>query len=366
MGTITAMRQPSASLTETNSRNYHMADLSLLTPAGRRRALIRLARDEGRCLGKLGMEPANKPVFVFMQDNGDAIAASKLLCLMAAAESMSIQVMDPCVQQDAMGRQIGYVVLASMYGGTQCLGSGATPEEAQQAALPWLETMVGSMVMSLEDWAVVVKDLPELPGTRKAPVQWAQLRTARLTRRTLRNGWFEWTMDLSSRYERIRMRQARELLDAGASVRLASVRTKRHMVCEMNVIEVEGEIYASFHDLVLAARHGIDVMQIRPWPTYEANNYVLLRETHRYMRANGWRKLWNGEMAEEHRTVRLAHSTQWVKDVPIPFETPLPLSDEEQLQAARELGVLDDEVSPLEGPFEPLAPEQGVTALSSS
>lgn len=294
--------------------NGAMDDFAFLSLDQRRDALLALSKTPEAPLGALGLEPADAPIYVTATED-DLIVGTHQQCLSAAAASLGMTVLEPIQVQGANDAPDTYEVWADLGGSPTRLASATTETEALSILQANLEMLAGHMAMSLPDWLDVQNSDPFSEGAARARrgVQWAHLVSVELVGRVHADGWVSWQLNIPPEAERVRHKQARHrLLESGTLRRIKEAKTVRRF--ELRAVELEGDLYANFHDLSRAARSGVDVSALRPWPYFDANAFVINREYQRYLRAAGWRMLWSGEEAPGKRGVRSAAGATWLRD----------------------------------------------------
>jgi len=295
-----------------------MDDFASLPIEQRRDVLLALPKSaEPIMLSAVGLEPADQPLYV-MSTEDDLVAGTQIQCLAAAALALGMAVFDePILVQGGNDAPDTYEVWADMGGTATRLASATTRGEALAILKANLEMLAGHTAMPLADWVALQNSDPfsdAAEAKARRGVQWAHSVMVELVGKPLKDGWINWTLDIPTESERVRHKQARkQLMEPGSLRRLKESRTVRRY--EVRAIELDGDLYANFHDLSRAARNGVDVSALRPWPYFSANAFVISREYQRYLRSQGWRMLWAGE--EEQRSARQqrnAGGAHWLRD----------------------------------------------------
>lgn len=296
-----------------------MVEFAFLSLEQRREALLSLSKSPAPVLAALGLEPADAPIFVMSTDE-DLVAGTQIQCLAAAAQSLGMQFVDePILVQGTNDAPDTFEVWADMGGTATRLASATTRAEAQAILQSNLEMLAGHMALPLADWVELQRSDPfsEAAETtaRRRGAQWAHSVLIEMVGRPRTDGWVTWSLDIPTDAQRVRHKQARaQLMESGSLRRIKVMRTVRRF--ELRAVELEGDLYANFHDLARAARAGVDVgaLGLRPWPYFAANTFVINREYQRYLRAQGWRMLWSDEAPPSARQVRSAAGAHWLRD----------------------------------------------------
>lgn len=299
------------------AKNATMTDFALMTLEQRRDALLALSRSTDPVLGMLGLEPSGEQIYVMSTDE-NLVAGTYIGCLAAAAASLGMNVVaEPLLLQGGDDAPDSFEVWADMCGTPTRLASATTNGEALAILKSNLAMLAGDMAMTLADWLELQRSDPSSEESAKArrSVQWAHSVTLELVGRVRRDGWVSWTLEVPTDATKVRHKQARaQLLEAGSLRRIKEMRTVRRY--ELRAVELDGYLYANFHDLARAARDGVDVSFLRPWPYCDANAFVINREYQRYLRSQGWRMLCSGEEPTTPRSLRHAAGGSWMRDEP--------------------------------------------------
>lgn len=277
---------------------------------------IAKAAGGGLTLEPFGLQPANASVQVVEAD-GLVHIADRATCLAIAARSIGVDVFDPVSMQDQSGRVTHFAVHMSSAGGLHELCRGATHEEAAAAAGQVLEQIAGSLVMDLSTWHLAQSPTflaAPRRRKRKEPV-FANVFTVHLCGVRVEKGAYRWEQEPVGTPELMKQDEALALFTD--SLTLAKVEQKGRAAPKyaMRVMEMEGTRYAAYHDLVGAARIGVVVADLEPWPRGVPQKYVVDRSFVRYMRSIGWRLPWRDE--EPVGGFKL-HGRTWLRDTPIP------------------------------------------------
>ena len=302
-------------------------DFCFMPASQRREALLTLARDDSSArLGRLGVAPADSPVYVVEGSEGGPEVGTRDECVLLAARVLGVTVHDPIEMQQPDG-SLSFEVYADLDGsGLARIAAGRSEGQAREIAASGLSNLVGSMVMDLAQWFELQASDPLFDAeandggdakvgagkARRLP-QWADIVTVALEGRRLADGWTKWAQHVPQGGERVRLKAARAVLGEHGSLRRVH-QTKTLVRYELRAVVHDAVVYASYHDLVRAARNGIDTGTIVAWPVFEANAFVVGRELERHLRARGWRQLWSDEAVGDFGRARAVGGVAWVRE----------------------------------------------------
>lgn len=293
---------------------------------GRRKLLLKIGPALEAPISLLTFSPDAEDTEAFVVDQDTCFeVGSRVTALETAASLLGISVFDPVESKTSDGA-VAWVVWGQSIthdgsggGSIQSfeIGTGKSPAEATAATQTWLEMMVGSTVMSAADWLLVMGDhYREMYRTvrQKKVKRFALPFTALLEGKRMATGVYQWSYQEPEAELNILEEEALSMLSEPGSLSRVERDKRRSAAYELRLVKADGTTYANFHDLVTAASHGIYVPEIRPWPNFQANAFVIIRTFWRYLRAHGWRQPWKDE--EPKHTTEL-FGTRWVRDLPI-------------------------------------------------
>jgi len=299
-------------------------DFDFLDAAQRRAALLALAgQGEQATLGMLGLAPAEGRIFVTEVPDLGVVAGTYEACVLASAKSMGMNVLEPSLREGT-GTAMVYEVLADFDGaGFEPIAEAPTEDEARVRAANTLRNLVGGTAMSFADWLALQASDPffdgDAPGLgsgqkpRRAP-QWAHVVTVTCEGRPMADGWVSWKLLVPQGGEKVRMKVAREVLAENGSLRRVT-KGKTVLRYELRAVVLGDKVYANYHDMVRASRAGVSTEGLTAWPGIAADEFVVDRELQRQLTAQGWRRLWQGECAEDFSRTRIAGGVVWVRDI---------------------------------------------------
>lgn len=299
-------------------------NFDFLDTAQRRAALLALAgQGERATLGMLGLDPAEGRIFVTEVPELGVVVGTYEACVLASAKSMGMNVLEPTLREGT-GTAMVYEVLADFDGaGFEPIAEATTEEEARVRAASTLRNLVGGTAMAFADWLALQTSDPssggdapgQVPGQRprRAP-QWAHVVTVTCEGRPMVDGWVSWRLLVPQGGEKVRIKLAREMLAEDGSLRRVA-NGKTVMRYELRAVVLGDKVYANYHDMVRASRAGVSTAGLTAWPGIAADEFVVDRELQRQLTAQGWRRLWQGECAEDFPRTRIAGGVVWVRDV---------------------------------------------------
>ena len=126
-------------------------------------------------------------------------------------------------------------------------------------------------------------------------------------------GVYRWEREGDWNPTEVKLDDAIRALEATSTLRRLDSRKPRY---SLQLVNVDGEWFSNYHDLVNAARAGFYDEGLRPWPNVSANVFVIGRNFLRYMRERGWRQPWREE--SESGALNL-HGRHWLRAKPIPM-----------------------------------------------
>lgn len=297
-------------------------DFEFFSSEQRRSALLSLAPHASDArLGMLGLSPAAEPIFVTESAEDGIFVGTHQACVLASVRALGMTILEPTLRQGTSPDV--YEVLAD-FGGTgfEAVAEAATEAEARAQAAGVVRNLVGETAMSFADWLAMQRSDPFFDGdstqgsdTRKRrAAQWAYVVTVSLEGRARTDGWMAWKLLVPQGGDKVRLKAAREVLSQNGSLR-RTTRGKSVVRYGLRAVLLGDKLYANYHDLVRAARAGIETEGLIAWPGIGANEFVVDRELHRHLTAQGWRRLWHGECAEDFARTRVAGGAIWVREV---------------------------------------------------
>lgn len=299
-------------------------DFKFLDAAQRQAALLALGAEGDRAtLGMLGLTPSEGRIYVTESSEFGLMAGTYHACVLASAQSMGVSVLEPTLREGT-GTVAVYEVLADFDGaGFETIAEGATEDEARTSAAGTLRNLVGGTVMAFDEWLSLQASAPlfecnarghaEGAKQRRSP-QWAHLVTVTFEGRPMADGWLSWKLLVPHGGAKVRLKVAREVLAQNGSLRRVT-KGKTIVRYELRAVVLGDAVYANYHDLVRASRAGVCTKGLTAWPGIAADEFVVDRELHRQLSAQGWRRLWQGESAENASRTRVAGGVVWVRDV---------------------------------------------------
>lgn len=300
-------------------------NFNFLDPAQRRAALLALtSQGDQATLGMLGLTPSEGQIFVTESSELGLMAGTYEACVLASAQSMGVNVLEPALREGT-GTATVYEVLADFGGaGFEAIAEAPTEDEARARAAGTLRNLVGGTAMAFVEWLALQTNDPLFEGDaapgqahaqepRRAP-QWAHVVTVTCEGRPMADGWLNWKLLVPQGGEKVRIKAAREVLAEDGSLRRVT-EGKTVVRYELRAVVLGDKVYANYHDLVRASRAGVCTQGLTAWPGIAADEFVVGRELQRQLRAQGWRRLWQGECAEEFARTRVVGGVVWVRDV---------------------------------------------------
>jgi len=239
--------------------------------------------------------------------------------LKLAAVSMEMEVYDPMPVEDADGT-VGWEVWFTAPGQEAVRLCRMDSEvAAAQAADQALDSIVGSMLYPVTDWATAQRlradwlvDPDAAPAKRKPTKGHVEQRPLHPTWKAA--GVYTWHCGEPPASELMKRAAVIAVLDQPHNARV-EIRKGRAPIVDVTIAWFEGEGFCNFHDLIQVARRGVYLPDIKPWPDFRANRYVIGREFERFMRSIGWRKLWWRE--EPPAGALHLHGQVWIRAAPI-------------------------------------------------
>ncbi len=298
-----------------------LADYQLAPDEARRELLLAIGHAAAGAevrLGDFGAVPAEEPAFV-VDAEGKLHVSSRKEGLLFAARTMGMEVFDPAPMQDAEGRKAGFAVMYETAGAFGELARGNSEDEASLAAAAHLEQIVGSLVITLQCWfegqlhTGFDAAQPKTRRKRRAPVI-AEIGTVTYAGQWKAAGVYRWTREGEWSPQQMKAAEAMSVLAMGHSLKRVDQRGVPRYT--LQVVHMEGQWYAEHHDLVTAARAGVFLPDLHPWPNVGANAFVVVRNYQRYMRTRGWRAPWVDESTSG--SIRI-HGQHWLRAQPLPM-----------------------------------------------
>lgn len=295
-----------------------LADFPLAPFADRRGLLLAIGRAAAAPLtmGQFGGTPESAEACVVDVD-GDVHVVDRPSGLMLAARTLSMTLYEAQPVQDGAGG-VSYAVMYEAGPQLKTLARGATPEEATSTACTHLEQLVGTLVLSVSDWVAgqlhAGFDAKPARATRKrsAPAL-ARVGEVCFVGNRVETGVYRWEREGDWNPNEIRLDEAIRGLETSSTLRRLESRKPRY---SLRLVNVDGEWFSNYHDLVNAARAGFFVEGLRPWPNVSANVFVIGRNFFRYMRERGWRQPWRDE--SDVGALNL-HGRHWHRAEPLPM-----------------------------------------------
>jgi len=213
---------------------------------------------------------------------------------------------------------VSYAVMYEAGPQLKTLARGATEEEATRIACQHLEQLVGTLVLSISEWVAgqlhAGFDPKPVRSSRKraAPVL-AKVGEVCFVGQRVDTGVYRWEREGEWNPTEIRLDEAIRSIESNSTLKRLETRKPRYA---LRLVNVDGEWFCNYHDLVNAARAGFFVEGLRPWPNVSANVFVIGRNFFRYMRERGWRQPWRDESESGALTL---HGRHWLRDQPIPM-----------------------------------------------
>lgn len=268
----------------------------------------------------LGVQDASE-VFVVDLDAGFDVA-TKGQAMISAAAMLGLHVTEPAEVHDPI-KGVSYVVWcmptedSTLIHDPIQLSQETTADAALLAATVQLEFMVGSYVMPMADWFDIRGDEYKISLSRRRPRRQPTLGEcyiARLNGTWVAAGVYTYIATPASEVESLKDEAIWAALEEPGSLRRADIAKRTPPTYEMRVVSVNGRRYAPFHDLVNAARQGVLVPDLLPYPDVNANRFVVHRAFTRHMRRIGWRLPWRGETPTKKLSL---YGRTWVRDRPL-------------------------------------------------